>query len=87
MKSQVLHTVWCNISGGAGGEIWNWSVLGVKGLKPGSHMIAAIATIADNLSVPCLVCERLWNNSDYIRRDLSEILFMLGQTRDWEFRG
>ena len=22
MKSQVLLTVWCNISGGAGGEIW-----------------------------------------------------------------
>ena len=33
MKSQVLHTVWCNVSGEAAGEIWNWSVLGVKGLK------------------------------------------------------
>ena len=32
MKSQVLHTVWCNISGEAAGEIWNWSYLGVKGL-------------------------------------------------------
>ena len=32
MKSQVLLTVWCNISGGAGGEIWHWSVSGVKGL-------------------------------------------------------
>ena len=29
MKSQVLHTVWCNISGEAAGEIWNWSLLGV----------------------------------------------------------
>ena len=28
MKDQVLHTVWCNISGEAAGEIWNW----VKGL-------------------------------------------------------
>ena len=28
MKSQVLHTVWCNISGEAAGEIWNWSLLG-----------------------------------------------------------
>ena len=26
-ESQVLHTVWCNISGKAGGEIWNWSAL------------------------------------------------------------
>ena len=25
MKSQVLHTVWCYISGEAAGEIWHWS--------------------------------------------------------------
>ena len=30
MKSQVLHTVWCYISGEAAGEIWHWSLLGVK---------------------------------------------------------
>ena len=33
MKSQVLLTVRCNISGGAGGEIWHWSLSGVKGLN------------------------------------------------------
>ena len=33
MKSQALLTVWCNISGGAGGEIWHWSLSGVKGLR------------------------------------------------------
>ena len=33
MKRHVLHTVWCNISGEAAGEIWKWSLLGVKGLK------------------------------------------------------
>ena len=33
MKSQVLHTVWCNISGEAAGTIWHWSLLGVKGLN------------------------------------------------------
>ena len=33
MESQVLHTVWCNIAGEATGEIWNWSFLGVRGLK------------------------------------------------------
>ena len=27
MKSQILHTVWCNISGEAAGEIWNLSLL------------------------------------------------------------
>ena len=33
VKSQVLHTVLCNLSGEAAGEIWNWSLLGVKGLR------------------------------------------------------
>ena len=37
MKSQVLHTVWCNISGESAGEIWNWSLSGVKGLKYGRN--------------------------------------------------
>ena len=32
MKSHVLHTVWCYSSGEAAGEIWNWSLLGVKWL-------------------------------------------------------
>ena len=30
MKSQVLQTVWCDISGEAAGEISSWSLLGVK---------------------------------------------------------
>ena len=29
MESQVLHTVWCNISGEAEGEIRHWSLLGM----------------------------------------------------------
>ena len=33
MKSQVLHTVWCDISGEDAGEIWDWSFLGVTGLR------------------------------------------------------
>ena len=33
MKSQVLHTVWCNISCEDVGEMWNWSLLGVQLLK------------------------------------------------------
>ena len=38
MESQVLHTVWCNISGEATGEIWYWSLLGVKGWRRGGSM-------------------------------------------------
>ena len=30
MKSPVLHTVWCYVSGEAEGKIWNWLLLGVK---------------------------------------------------------
>ena len=30
-----IHTVWCNISGDAAGELWDWSLLGVKELKVG----------------------------------------------------
>ena len=33
MKSQVLHAVWCNISGEAAREIWNWSLLGIEGFS------------------------------------------------------
>ena len=32
MKSQVLHTAWCYITGEAARQIWHWSLLGVKGL-------------------------------------------------------
>ena len=32
MKSQVLHTVWHSISGEAAGDIWHWSLTGLKGL-------------------------------------------------------
>ena len=32
MKSQVLHTLSCSISCEAAWEIWNWSLLGMKGL-------------------------------------------------------
>ena len=32
MKSQVLHTVRCDITGGAAGEVWTSSLSGVKGL-------------------------------------------------------
>ena len=32
--NQVLHTVWCNISDEAAGEIWNWSLLEAKPVTP-----------------------------------------------------
>ena len=40
MKSQALHTVWCNISGGAAGEIdhfWEWKGLIVAPVCMCSH--------------------------------------------------
>ena len=43
MKSHVLHTVWCNIPGEAAGEIWSWSLLGVKGLKLNNRDLTFVA--------------------------------------------
>ena len=43
MKSQVLHTVECNISGGVAGEIWHWSLLWVKGLNTDGVVILPCA--------------------------------------------
>ena len=43
MKSQVLHTVWCNISGEAAREIWNWSLLG--GRLNLEHIVDEICSI------------------------------------------
>ena len=48
----VLHTVWCNISGEAAGEIWNWSLLGVKGIQYRAH--EHVCTFASLTSFICL---------------------------------
>ena len=43
MKSQVLHIVWCNISGEAAGEIWTWSLLGVEAwIDPETQYLVSI---------------------------------------------
>ena len=48
MKSQVLHTVWCNISSEAAGGNLNWSLLGVKGLSiQGPFLQSSIKLIQD----------------------------------------
>ena len=39
MKSQVLHTVWRNISCEAAREIWHWSLSGVKGLNGWENLL------------------------------------------------
>ena len=33
MKNHVFHAVWCYISDEAAGEIWNWSLSGVRGFN------------------------------------------------------
>ena len=50
MKSQVLHTVRCNIFGEAAEEIWNWSLFGVKGLTCGSNGFTFLSWYHDNLT-------------------------------------
>ena len=53
MKSQVLHTVQCNISAEAAGEIWHWSLLGVKGLK--LALLSKWQQIGTRMAFPCLI--------------------------------
>ena len=52
MKSQVLNIVWCHITGEAAGELWNWSVLGVKGLKGNRRTLASYIKLIPSLSLP-----------------------------------
>ena len=62
MKSQVLHTVWCNTSAEAAGEILSWSLFGVKGKKPvGKQRFSIHGRFASNRSnrsydvwIPCV---------------------------------
>ena len=63
MKSQTLHTGWCNISGEAAGEIWNWSLLGVKGLD--SRVSSANSTRLDWISVPLV---KIWRSTETVKR-------------------
>ena len=62
MKSQVLHTVWCHISGVAAGEIWTWSLLGVKRLSP-MHNVPKIAYSTNNTK--CIL--QLRKGRDYFK--------------------
>ena len=54
MKSLVLHTVWCYISGEVAGEIWNWSLSGVKGFMWRNSDI--ITWVACDLPKVCFIC-------------------------------
>ena len=40
MKNPVLYTVWCYISGEAAGEIWSWSLLGLRGFTFSWHPVS-----------------------------------------------
>ena len=48
MESQVLH-VWCYISCEAAGEIWNWSLLNVKGLKISNAIVGTAISRLNSL--------------------------------------
>ena len=50
MESQVLHTVWYNISGEAAVEIWYWSLWGVTGLTSWHN----VNYFSRQVSVSCL---------------------------------
>ena len=77
MKSQVLHTLWPNISGEAAGETWNWSLLGVKGLMNfGSFFIRQTS-----LSTESIICHVNENSGPSVELDLS--LYLIGLAVKW----
>ena len=45
----MLYFCWCNISGEAAGEIWNWSLLGVKAVTQKQRRLNLVLLI-------CLIC-------------------------------
>ena len=64
MKSQVLYTVWCNISGEAAGEVWFWSLLGVKGSNVVFHMRRIECKLAKRIVFAHLhSIRRMWNTT------------------------
>ena len=54
MKTQVLHTVWCNITSEAAGGIWTWSLLGVKGLS------RPLLAISDPVVASSILFDDVW---------------------------
>ena len=85
MENQVLHTVWCYIPGEAAGEIWNWSLLGVKGLSQTSlrllklQVCCALVSCSLPLSLLGLINLKfpLHHNHKYLPHSM----------KNWEFHG
>ena len=77
MNSQVLHTVRCSICGEAAGEIWHWSLLGVKGLN--QRMLLASHPDKLSLCVIELIQGTVPNNNLSIRK-FKNVMFL------WEYR-
>ena len=68
MKSQVLHTVWCNISGEAAGEICNWSLLGVKAIF---CVVCLCCMMTMKTLYSCVKCNQasVWDSSEWTGSD------------------
>ena len=68
MKTQVLHNVWCDVSGEAAGNIWIWSLLGVKGLA--NVLTPYIESLPRSLRV-FRQATKLWGASRFVMRNHS----------------
>ena len=80
MRSQVLHTVWCNTSGEAAGEIWNWSQMRddyyqFSHFLPYTFLFKTLGECAfwtwEWKSVRFFLSMRLWTTSASSRRELT----------------
>ena len=81
MKSQVLHTVWFNISCEAAGEIWNWSLLRVK---HGLNLISVLEKTTDSHSKPLgFACGVLYETASIVLWILYGLDLL--DLRNWNF--
>ena len=84
-KPSSSYTVWCNMTGEATGEIWTWSLLGVKVFKSSITKAAQLLIYYFNLY-------QYWNNiapyyqywTIWISYDFLGIMLELGFGWGWE---
>ena len=65
MKSQVLHTVWW---AEAAGEIWNWSLLGMKGLRRKARLVLTVNRPYSGPETLIVFTPLVWYSATQIKR-------------------
>ena len=87
MKSQVLRTVMYNISGETAGEIWHWSLLGVKGLNLPAVLIRTphckLACAKGAVDIPIQLWIHLIRNISFKKSSCSKFSQLKHSRKSW----